>query len=156
MPAHCRRYVEPFAGSAALYFALAPKNGVISDTNVELINFYQMIRRRARHVYNRAAELPRKYNPANHFIATANHNILPAGYTVPLNYEWALPFRFHRIDEMLGTRKKFTIEDFKHMQYDVASLPAKRLQAIVRKSRPEGNKEIVDEFFSMLAKRSVA
>ena len=33
------------------------------------------------------------YNPAAHFIATANHNILPAGYKIPIGYEWALPFR---------------------------------------------------------------
>ena len=87
--------------------------------------------------FRRAAELPRKFNPAEHFIATANHNILPAGYTVPLNYEWALPFRFHRIEEMLGTRKKFTIEDFERMQQDVASLPARRFQAILKSWTPE-------------------
>jgi penicillin amidase len=87
--------------------------------------------------FRRAAELPRKYDPANHFIATANHNILPAGYTVPLNYEWALPFRFHRIDEMLAAGKKFTIEDFERMQQDVTSLPARRFHAILRNWTPD-------------------
>ena len=92
--------------------------------------------------FRHAAELPRKYNPANHFIATANHNIMPAGYTVPLNYEWSLPFRFHRIEEMLGAGKKFTIEDFERMQQDVTSLPARRLQAIVKNWTPEpGSRE---------------
>ncbi len=83
--------------------------------------------------FRRAAELPHVYNPATHFIATANHNILPPGYTTPLGYEWALPFRFHRIEEMLAAHKKFSIEDFERMQQDVVSLPARRLQAIVRK-----------------------
>lgn len=87
--------------------------------------------------FRRAAELPRKYNPANHFIATANHNILPAGYTVPINYEWALPFRFHRIEEMLGTGKKFTIADFERMQQDVDSLPARRFQAVLKNWTPD-------------------
>src|SRR5690349_22675571 len=32
---------------------------------------------------------------------SANHNILPPGYTIPLGYEWALPFRYLRIREML-------------------------------------------------------
>jgi penicillin amidase len=87
--------------------------------------------------YRRAADLPRMYNPASHFVATANHNILPAGYKIPLGYEWALPFRFHRIEEMLHARKKFGVEDFKRMQQDVESLPARRFQAILRKWSPE-------------------
>ena len=87
--------------------------------------------------FRHAAELPRKFNPANHFIATANHNILPPGYTLPLNYEWALPYRFHRIEEMLGTTKKFTIEDFEKMQQDVESLPARRFQAILKNWTPD-------------------
>ena len=87
--------------------------------------------------FRRAADLPRKFNPANHFIATANHNILPPGYTLPLSYEWALPYRFHRIEEMLGTSKKFTIEDFEKMQQDVESLPARRFQAVLKNWRPD-------------------
>jgi penicillin amidase len=87
--------------------------------------------------FRRAAELPRSYNPSTHFIATANHNILPAGYKIPLGYEWALPFRFHRIEEMLGAKKKLSVDDFERMQQDVASLPARRFQAILRKWTPE-------------------
>jgi len=112
--------------------------------------------------FRRAAELPRKYNPANHFIATANHNILPAGYTVPLNYEWALPFRFHRVEEMLGAGKKFTIQDFERMQQDVTSLPARRFQAILKNWAPEpGSREakaanLVGEWDANLAVDSAA
>ena len=87
--------------------------------------------------FRRAADLPRSYNPSTHFIATANHNILPPGYKIPLGYEWALPFRFHRIEEMLGAKKKFSIDDFERMQQDVASLPARRFQAILRTWAPE-------------------
>lgn len=87
--------------------------------------------------FRRMAELPRSYNPATHFIATANHNILPPGYRTPVGYEWALPFRFQRIEEMLGAKKKFSIEDFEMMQQDVVSLPAKRFQAVLRKWAPE-------------------
>jgi penicillin amidase len=98
--------------------------------------------------YLPAAEMPHAYNPAKHFIATANNKILPVGYTKQIGYDWAEPFRVHRIEQMLGENKKFTIEDFERMQYDVTSLPAKRLQAIVKKSRPEGHREIVDEFLN--------
>jgi len=92
------------------------------------------------------AEMPQSYNPAQHFIATANNNILPAGYSKPVAYDWARPSRVDRIRQMLGEQKKFSVADFERMQYDVVSLPARRLQAIVHKSRPEGHAEIVDEF----------
>jgi penicillin G amidase len=84
--------------------------------------------------FRRAAELPRLYDPASHFIATANHNILPQGYKIPLGYEWALPFRFHRIEEMLAAKKKYSVEDFERMQQDVVSLPARRFQAVLRRA----------------------
>ncbi len=87
--------------------------------------------------FRRAADLPHSYNPVTHFIATANHNILPPGYNVPLGYEWALPFRFHRIEEMLAAHRKFTVEDFERMQQDVASLPARRFQKILTAWSPE-------------------
>jgi len=92
------------------------------------------------------AEMPQVYNPPQHFIATANNNILPPGYSKPVAYDWASPYRIDRIKELLAEPKKFSVVDFEHMQYDVVSLLAKRLQAIVRKSRPEGHAEIVDEF----------
>jgi penicillin G amidase len=98
--------------------------------------------------YLPAAEMPHAYNPPKHFIATANNKILPPGYTRQIGYDWAEPFRVKLIEQILGEGKKFTIADFERMQYDVTSLPAKRLQAIVRKSRPEGNKETIDEFLN--------
>jgi penicillin amidase len=92
------------------------------------------------------ADLPQSYNPARHFIDTANNKILPDGYTKQLSFEWSSPYRAERVTQMLSEQKKFTIDDFEHMQYDVVCLPAKRLQAIVRKSRPERHADIVNEF----------
>ncbi len=65
--------------------------------------------------FRKLEELPRLYNPPAHFIATANHNILPSGYSVPLGYEWAPPFRFRRIEEMLAKGGKFSVSDFTRM-----------------------------------------
>jgi penicillin G amidase len=95
--------------------------------------------------FRKAADLPRAYNPAEHFIATANHNILPAGYKIPLGYEWTPPFRFRRIREMFTAGRKFSVADFERMQQDVTSLPAQRLQAVVRnwKGAPPLAQELV-------------
>lgn len=38
------RYHEPFVGSAAVFFALAPQNATLSDTNQNLISLYTHIR----------------------------------------------------------------------------------------------------------------
>lgn len=38
------RYIEPYAGSAAVYFALSPSVGLLSDCNAGLIEMYQEIR----------------------------------------------------------------------------------------------------------------
>jgi penicillin amidase len=86
--------------------------------------------------FRRVDELPHAYNPPAHFIATANHNILPPGYTIPLGYEWSLPFRFQRIHEVLSKGGKFSIPDFERLQQDVTSVPARRFQAILKKWTP--------------------
>ncbi len=78
-------------------------------------------------------EMPQAYNPARHYIATANHNIMPPGYKTPLGYEWAAPFRFQRIDEVIANfQGKFTIPDFQKLQHDETSLPARALTKILQ------------------------
>lgn len=58
-PGDFDRYVEPFAGSASLFFALAPSRALLSDTNEELIEFLQHIRTDPRRVYTLASNIPR-------------------------------------------------------------------------------------------------
>jgi penicillin amidase len=83
--------------------------------------------------FRKAADLPRLFNPSTHAVATANHNILPTGYQIPIGYEWAMPFRYLRAQQMLDAGRKFTIADFERMQQDVTSVPARRFQEILRK-----------------------
>ncbi|HEX9893919.1 MAG TPA: penicillin acylase family protein [Gemmatimonadales bacterium] len=73
------------------------------------------------------ADLPMSFNPPSGVIATANHNILPPGYTKPLSYEWAEPSRFNRIVEVLTGRKGWTRQDFERLQHDELSIPAREL-----------------------------
>ena len=37
------RYIEPFFGGGAMFFALEPENAIISDSNPELINMYRQV-----------------------------------------------------------------------------------------------------------------
>jgi penicillin amidase len=77
-------------------------------------------------------ELPQVHNPAAHYVATANHNILPTGFQAEIGYEWAPPYRFARIKERLEEKKKFTLEDFQSIQHDATTLPGRRLVRLVK------------------------
>ncbi len=72
-------------------------------------------------------QLPRAYNPAEGFIATANHNILPKGYTTPIAYEWATRYRIDRVKELVGEARRFTVQDFESFQHDDLSTLAMAL-----------------------------
>ncbi|MDR2195338.1 MAG: Dam family site-specific DNA-(adenine-N6)-methyltransferase [Gallionellaceae bacterium] len=43
VPKKYGRYIEPFFGGGALFFALNPKNAIIADSNPELINLYRCV-----------------------------------------------------------------------------------------------------------------
>lgn len=43
VPSSYGRYIEPFFGGGAMFFALQPKNAIIADSNPELINMYREV-----------------------------------------------------------------------------------------------------------------
>ena len=43
VPRSYGRYIEPFFGGGAMFFALEPENAIIADSNPELINMYRQI-----------------------------------------------------------------------------------------------------------------
>lgn len=43
MPLKYGRYIEPFFGGGALFFSVRPSEGVIADSNPELVNLYQSV-----------------------------------------------------------------------------------------------------------------
>jgi len=57
-PTRFVRYVEPFAGSACLFFALGPSKAILGDFNRELIAFYEVVRRTPRALFRCASEFP--------------------------------------------------------------------------------------------------
>lgn len=44
VPARFGRYYEPFAGGAALFFAIAPTHGIVGDINGDLIALYEAVK----------------------------------------------------------------------------------------------------------------
>jgi penicillin amidase len=77
-------------------------------------------------------ELPQSFNPPSHWLATANHNILPAEYKHEIAYEWAAPHRFERIKQRLTAQGKFTLDDFQSIQHENTSLPALALGQVLK------------------------
>lgn len=80
-------------------------------------------------------DMPQSFNPDRHWLATANHNILPKGYDKQISYEWAPPHRFLRIEQRLKEKKRFTLDDFQSIQHDSVSLPARTMNKLLEKTK---------------------
>ncbi|MDX2182199.1 MAG: penicillin acylase family protein [Bryobacteraceae bacterium] len=99
---------------------------------------------------------PQKYNPSNHYIGTANSNILPPNYPHMLSFEWSLPFRAQRVEELLKGKSKLTVAEMVRMQYDVESIPARRFKEILRAWKPSGGQSAIrDQFLKWDTKLTV-
>lgn len=57
-PKSFSRYVEPFCGSAALFFELEPRSALLADINPELINMYNVLKD-GEDLYSRLSSLPK-------------------------------------------------------------------------------------------------
>lgn len=58
VPKDYKRYIEPFAGSACLFFHVQPKKAIIADLNGELIDTYAAIKQSPGQVSRALAKLP--------------------------------------------------------------------------------------------------
>lgn len=58
MPRKFDRYIEPFAGSACLFFAAEPRNAILADLNPELIAAYRTITKHPIRVLRLAQSFP--------------------------------------------------------------------------------------------------
>ena len=83
----------------------------------------------------RRSDMPRVYNPASGYIATANDNTQkttdfkgpPAFYLTTKDLDIARITRIHQdLDKQIAAHKKFTIEDMERIQQDAYSLHAER------------------------------
>ena len=85
-------------------------------------------------------ELPHRADPARGWFATANQDNLPRGYPFAVGFQWTDTFRFSRIEEVLGTGRRFTLSDMTQLQQDELSLPARSLVSLLRGLRPPTDK----------------
>ncbi|WP_373515865.1 penicillin acylase family protein [Persicitalea sp.] len=74
-------------------------------------------------------ELPHSSDPAEGFIATANNNLTSPDFPQrnAIGWEWSSPYRAQRIEEVLGSGKRFNLFDFVQLQTDYLSIPARTL-----------------------------
>ena len=77
-------------------------------------------------------ELPQAYNPADHVLATSNHNILTPGYPHEISYDWVPAYRYLRVRQRLEEKSKLTLDDFKSIQHDNVSIPGRQLARLLR------------------------
>ncbi len=73
LPKKYGRYIEPFFGGGALFFALKPIGGVIADSNPELVNLYRAV---AKDVDAVMEKLSRYRNTEKNFYAVRAQNWL--------------------------------------------------------------------------------
>lgn len=74
-------------------------------------------------------QLPNTLNPEKGFWATANENLVSSNYPHrnAVGWEWADSSRANRVNEVLASKEKFTVDDMKQLQADYLSLPARNL-----------------------------
>jgi penicillin amidase len=109
-------------------------------------------------------DLPREYNPARGYVATANHNIHPPGYRPPIMFKSSVNLEFERIArvrQMLESSKSFTLDDHRRMQHDALSLRALSELPLFRgwtSAHPdvERARRLLAEWDGVLAKGSAA
>jgi penicillin amidase len=82
-------------------------------------------------------KLPHLYDPAEHFIVTANNNPAASDYPYTLGVDWPEPYRATRIRNLLLGKTHLTADDFAGIQGDTLSLHARALlPAMMRHAQP--------------------
>ncbi|HEY6075024.1 MAG TPA: penicillin acylase family protein, partial [Anaerolineales bacterium] len=95
-------------------------------------------------------EMPRVYNPPEHYIATANNPPFGPNFKYPVSGYYAQPWRIDRILEMLKAKDKLSADDFKAMQADTQSPLAKQVAPFIAGLKPPADQpeqqKMVDMF----------
>jgi penicillin G amidase len=83
--------------------------------------------------------MPRSLNSPAGFYNTSNNDVVPKivpGYEIPLGYEYAAPWRYDRVTEVLREPRRFSVADMEKLQQDTLSLPARQMVPLLRGLSP--------------------
>lgn len=89
-------------------------------------------------------------NPKEGFIATANNKVIGNHYPYHISHNWAQPYRYMRIAQVLESKNNLMIEDMKKLQMDQTNLWAKEfvpvlVQAVAGKPLSKIERKALDE-----------
>lgn len=78
--------------------------------------------------------LPHEVNPPRGYIATANNFLMPDDYPYKdlLHTTWSDAFRASRIEEVLGSGRKFSVSEMARLQNDDLSVAARAITPLLR------------------------
>ncbi|UCD83522.1 MAG: penicillin acylase family protein [Deltaproteobacteria bacterium] len=87
-------------------------------------------------------ELPQLFNPRRGFVASANNKVVPPEYPYPYSDTYLPPYRAWRINELLGKKERFSLDDMEQIQLDTYSKQGERIAPhFVRVCRGKGYPE---------------
>lgn len=86
-------------------------------------------------------ELPHAFNPTQHFIASANNQVVGSDYRHFLALDYSNGYRAARITALLTEKEKLTPDDFARMHLDFYCAPAKKFIAHLRELKPRNEFE---------------
>ncbi len=75
--------------------------------------------------------LPYTYNPSSNIVSSANNKTVNDDYPYYINRWFCTPYRAERIVQVLNSKPKVSIEDFKALQNDYYSILAKQLSPVI-------------------------
>lgn len=72
-------------------------------------------------------EQPFEFNPSSNYVASANNKTVGNEYPYHIGTWYTLPYRYNRIVELLNSKDKLSVEDFKRIQTDSYSKLAEEM-----------------------------
>ncbi|MCH2045144.1 MAG: penicillin acylase family protein [Saprospiraceae bacterium] len=96
-------------------------------------------------------EMPHSLNPKRGYVYTCNHKIIPDDFPHNLGQLWMNGYRANRLQQLLDSKDKYTMEDFANWQMDFHSIPGLQLRAIYQKDliirkRPQDYVTVLETF----------
>ena len=116
VPQQYGRYIEPFLGSGAMYFALRPARALLADLNSDLIDCYQSVRSSPAAIVELLAQHHEQHCSEHYYATRANKptdSVERAAWLIYLNRTcWNGLYRVNRKNEFnvpIGTKSKVVL-----------------------------------------------